>query len=149
MDNVLRSAAVYFFLLMLMRLTGRRMLSDLTTFDFVLLLILGEAAQNALVGDDFSLTTFVIVVSTLFAIEIFMSFLKRSFPSLDKAIDGVPILLINNGEVLHDRLKSERVSVEDILEAGRKTQGVGAMSEIQYAVLERNGGISIIPKKQG
>jgi uncharacterized membrane protein YcaP (DUF421 family) len=147
MENVLRALAVYFFLLIIMRLVGRRMLSELTTFDFVLLLILGEAAQNALVGDDFSLTTFAIVSCTLFAAEIFMSILKNRFPRLDKTIDGVPIILINDGEILHDRLKQERVGLDDILEAARKSQGVGRLDEIRYAVLERNGGISIIPKK--
>lgn len=148
MDNVLRALAIYFFLLFIMRLTGRRVLAELTTFDFVLLLILGEAAQNALVGNDFSLTTAAIVICTLFAAEIFMSILKSRFPRLDKALDGVPLILVYEGEILHDRLKSERVSVDDILEAARKSQGLARFDEIQFAVLERNGGISIIPKNR-
>ena len=77
MDSVLRASAVYFGLLIIMRLAGKRSLAQITTFDFVLLLIIGEATQNALLGQDFSMTNALIVIVTLVGIDIGLSLLKR------------------------------------------------------------------------
>jgi uncharacterized membrane protein YcaP (DUF421 family) len=146
MDIVGRAAAIYFVVLLMFKLAGRRALSDITTFDFVLLLIIGEATQQALLGDDFSLTNAALVIVTLLAIDIGLTLLKRRSPSLAKVIDGMAMILVEDGKVLHQRLEKARVGEDDILEAARLNQGLERMEQIKFAILEKNGSISIVPK---
>ena len=148
METVLRAAAVYVVLLVIFRIAGRRTLAQMTTFDFVLLLIISEATQNALVGDDFSVTTATLAILTLVGLDIGSSLLKRDYRVFDKIIDGVPTILVENGRALSDRLSRARVSEEDVLEAARNAQGLERLDQIKYAVLEVNGGITIIPKRE-
>lgn len=98
MDSVLRSVTVYFLLLLILRGSGKRSLAQITTFDFVLVLILGEAAQQSLVGNDFSVTTGLIVIASLVGIDVTLSFLKERFPSLDRWMDGLPLVILEDGE---------------------------------------------------
>jgi uncharacterized membrane protein YcaP (DUF421 family) len=147
MDSVLRGAAIYFFLLVLFRIAGKRTLSDVTTFDFVMLLIIGEATQQALLGEDFSLTNAFLVILTLIGLDIAISLLELRWPRLGKWVEGVPLVIVEDGRPLHERMKHARVSEEEVLTAARERQGLARMDQIQYAVLERSGGISIIPKQ--
>jgi uncharacterized membrane protein YcaP (DUF421 family) len=147
METVLRSITVYVFLLVVFRLSGKRSLAQITTFDFVLLLIIGEATQQALIGDDNSIINSMLVIIALMATDIGLSLLKQRWPRLDKIIDDVPLLIVENGAPLRDRMKKVRVDEADVLAAARELQGVERMDQIRYAVLERSGGISIIPKR--
>ena len=148
MDAVLRGAAVYLFLLLIFRLTGKRSLDQVTTFDFVLLLIISETTQQALLGEDFSLTNCFLLVITLFAVDQGFALLAARSPFIARWADGVPLVLVEDGKLLKDRMKKSQVDEDDILEAARETQGLERLDQIKYAVLERHGGISIIPKKQ-
>lgn len=147
MDAVIRAAVVYAFVLLVFRAAGRRTLSELTGFDFVLLLIIGESTQQALLGDDFSITNAVLLIVTLFGIDIGLSYLKEYWPGAAKAIDGQPTMLIAEGEVDRRALKRARVDVDDIMSAARETQGLERLDQIRHAILETNGGISIVPAK--
>ena len=149
MDAVLRGAAIYLFLLVLLRFAGRRTLGQLTTFDFVLLLIISEATQQALLGEDFSITNAFLVVMTMIGLDIGLSLLKQRFIRLEDWLEGMPVVLIENGRLLKDRMDKERVDEDDILHAARELQGIERIDQIKYAVLERTGGISIIPKQEG
>lgn len=149
MDAVLRATAVYFFLLVIFRIAGERTLANLTTFDFVLLLIIAEATQQGLIGDDFSVTKVFLVVTTLVGIDIGLSILKEKFPMLDKLVEGVPVVIVEHGRPLKDRMRRARVDESDVLAAARERQGLQRMDQIMYAVLERTGEISIIPKRDG
>jgi uncharacterized membrane protein YcaP (DUF421 family) len=146
MDAVLRAAAVYGVLLVLFRISGKRTLAQTTTFDFVLLLIIGEATQQGLIGDDFSVTKALVLVTTLLGIDIGMSLLQDRFPKLGIALEGAPLILLENGEPIRERLKKARVEEGDILEAGRLLHGLERMNQMKFAVLERDGAISVIPK---
>ena len=145
MDAVLRGASIYLILLLLFRFAGKRSIGQITTFDFVLLLIIGEATQQALLGEDFSTTNAAIVVTTLIGMEIGFGFLKRAWPWLDRIIEGLPLVIVENGRPLTDRLRRSRVDESDILAAAREIHGLEKMSQIKYAILERSGTISIIP----
>jgi len=145
-ETVLRALAVYAALLGLFRVTGPRTLAQLTTFDFVLLLILAEAVQNALVGDSFSLTTALLLVMTLVGVDVALSVLKRRWPRLDRWLEGLPVVLVADGRPLRERMAWARVDEDDVLAAARHLHGLGRMAEVRYAVLERSGGISIIPR---
>ncbi|MDF5723396.1 MAG: DUF421 domain-containing protein [Rhizonema sp. PD37] len=148
MDAVLRAVAVYFFLFILFRIAGKRSLAQITTFDFILLLIVSEATQNAMLGNDYSLTNGFLVILTLIGIDILLSLWKRQSPEIGKLIDGVPLIIVEEGRPLKDRMAKARVNEDDILTAARESQGLERMDQIKYAVLERSGGISIIPKSE-
>lgn len=147
MDAVLRAATVYLILIVIFRLSGKRSLAQITTFDFVILLVIGEATQQALLGEDFSITNATLVIVTLMSIDIGLSRVQERFPAADRWIDDVPLVLVEEGQLLSERSNKSRVSESDILSAAREKQGLERMDQIKYAVLERNGGISIIPKQ--
>ncbi|GMV63903.1 MAG: hypothetical protein AMXMBFR74_30700 [Parvibaculum sp.] len=146
MDAVLRAGAIYIFLLLLFRISGRRTLSEITTFDFILLLIIGEATQQGLLGDDFSVTNALLVIVTLIVMDIALSLFKEYVPIAGKLLDGMPMVLVENGQPLRDRMKKARVDEYDIMEEARRAQGLERMDQIKYAVLEVSGAISIVPK---
>jgi uncharacterized membrane protein YcaP (DUF421 family) len=147
MDAVIRAAVTYFLLLVIFRVAGKRTLSQATTFDLVLLLIISEAAQQALTDDDRSFTNSALLIVTLVALNIALSLIKQASPTMEKLLDGAPLIILEDGKPKDDLMKRSRVDVEDILTAARETQGLARLDQIKYAVLERSGGISIIPKK--
>jgi len=149
MESILRAAVMYIVVLGLLRLAGRRTVAQLTAFDLVLLLIISEAAQNGLVGDDFSITNSVLIIATLIAFDIGMSYVKERFPRAERWIDGLPVILVENGQPIEDRMRWARVDEHDVLEAARENQGLERFDQIKYAVLERSGRISIIPWRSG
>lgn len=145
MDSVLRASVMYLVLMVLFKIAGRRSLAELTTFDFVLLMIIGEATQQALLGDDFSLTNSVLVIVTLIAIDVGLSLLKQRSEWVSKIIDGGPTIIVENGKLLRDRLRNARLVEADVMEAARSSQGIETIDQIKFAILERNGKISVIP----
>lgn len=147
MDAVLRAAAIYAVLLLVFRIAGRRTLAQMTNFDFILLLIISEAVQNAMTGNDYSLTSGVLVVATLVGLDILLSIVKQWVPALEKWLDGLPTILVDHGRLLNERMVRARVGEDDILQAAREKQGLQRMDQVKYAVLEINGGISIVPKR--
>lgn len=147
MDGVLQTIAIYFFLLLVFRISGKRSLQDVTLFDFVLLLVISESVQEALVGDDFSLIKALIVIATFLLLDIGMSLLKRGFPALGRVLDGMSLLIVKDGKPLKERMDKERIDAEDVLEAAREKHGLTRLDQVKYAVLERNGSISIIPER--
>ncbi len=100
MDAVLRATAVYVFLVIVFRIAGRRTLMEMTTFDFILLLILSEATQNAMIGNDYSVTNGFLVILTLVGLDITLSSMKHRNPVMQKWLDGVPMILVENGHPL-------------------------------------------------
>jgi uncharacterized membrane protein YcaP (DUF421 family) len=147
MESVIRGAVIYLFLFVLFRLVGKRALSQITTFDFVLLLIVSEATQQAMLGQDDSLTNAFVVVCTLASVDLGLSYLKHWSPRLESILDGQPVRLIDEGRVLDAHLDRERVDRDDIREAAREEQGIASLEEIRYAVLERSGRISVVPHR--
>lgn len=149
MELIIRAAAVYFSLLIIFRLAGRRTLADTTTFDLILLLVISEAVQQALFGkNDPSYTSALVVVLTLVGLDVALSVVKFRHTRIAMWLDGVPMILIDRGRVLEDRLRRSRVDIEDILAVARQ-EGYFSVKEIEIAVLEANGRISIIPRQSG
>ncbi|MGE4064340.1 MAG: DUF421 domain-containing protein [Rhodospirillaceae bacterium] len=149
MDIVLRALAIYFVMLIAVRLSGRRTLSEMTTFDFILVLVISEAVQQGLIGEDYSLTTAAILVVTLVLIDVGISFAKDRFHLIAKIVDGVPTVLVENGKPLRERMRKARVSEDEIMESARELQGLERMEQIKFAVLEVGGRITIIPARSG
>ncbi|KQW28464.1 MULTISPECIES: DUF421 domain-containing protein [Pseudomonas] len=148
MDSVLRATAIYLALLVLFKIAGRRSLAELTTFDFVLLMIIGEATQQALLGDDFSLTNALTVIVTLIAIDVGLSLLKQRSQWVSQLIDGGPTVIVEDGRILQGRMRHARLVEADIMEAARSSQGIETLEQIKFAIIERNGKISVIAKEQ-
>jgi uncharacterized membrane protein YcaP (DUF421 family) len=146
MDSVVRALLVYVLLLALFRVAGKRTLAHTTTFDLVLVLIISEAISNALVGSDYSFTNAALIVTTLILADIGLSLLKRQAPRLEALIDGLPLVLLRDGEPYAAHMSRERVGLDDILAAARERQGIARLEDIQEAVLERSGEISVIPR---
>ena len=149
MDSVLRATVVYFVLLLLFRLVGKRTLAEVGAFDFVLLLIIAEATQQAMIDDDNSMTNAFLVILTLVVLNVALSLVKQRSPFVDRLVDDVPILIVADGQPIRERMDKARIDERDILQAARQTQGVERLDQIKYAVLERSGGISVVPKQDG
>jgi uncharacterized membrane protein YcaP (DUF421 family) len=147
MDLALRTIVVFFFVYLLMRIVGRRELSSLEPFDLILLIVLGDAVQQSLTQDDYSVTGAFIVVSTIALLQVFMSYLNFRVPRLRPLIDGEPIVIIQDGNVIEQNAKRERLTLGDIAEAARGQQ-IASLEDVQWAVLETSGEISFIEKQK-
>lgn len=147
MDAVLRALAMWVVLMLLFRLTGKRSLSQATTFDFILLLVVGEATQQALLGEDFSMTMAAIVITTLIVLDRLADYLGYRFPRLDKLMESVAVILVDDGKVLKDRMAKAHIDEEEILTSARQAHGLESMDQVKYAVLEKSGGITIVPRE--
>ena len=145
MDSVIRAAIIYGFVLLVFRIAGKRSVAEITTFDFVLLLILSETTQAALVKNDNSITNAMILIVTIVGLDVTLSLIKQRSKTVEKLLESAPIVIVENGTPLKDRMQKSRVDESDVLAAARTLRGLERMDQIKYAVLERNGGISIIP----
>jgi uncharacterized membrane protein YcaP (DUF421 family) len=145
-ESVARSAGVYAFLLVIFRVSGRRTLAQVTNFDLILVLIIGDATQQVLVGGDDTLTTGLVVVSTLVLIDIALGKAKRRWRAVDAVVDGLPLPLIVKGAPRTAQMASEGVTIDDVLTAAREAHGISRLDEVDSAVLEQNGGISVVRK---
>lgn len=148
MDSVVRALLVYLLLMVLFRVAGKRTLAHTTTFDLVLVLIISEAISNALVGSDYSFTNAALVVTTLILTDIGLSLVKRRSPRLEALIDGSPLVLLRHGRSHATHMAWERVGMDDILAAARERQGLARLEDIEEAILERSGEISVIPRRK-
>jgi len=145
METVIRGVAVYLFLMIIPRLSGRRSLAQITSFDFVLLLIIAGAFQQAVVGEDFSLTSAAVLVITLVTLDVALSFVKQWSPRASIVLDGSPTVLISRGEPDTAALRRSRVGLEDVLQAARQQHGLKRLDQVAFAILEVDGSLSIIP----
>lgn len=147
MEMILRAVAIYLILLVVFKIAGRRALLQMTSFDLILLLIISEATQQALLGNDFSVTGAMLTIVTLVVIDMLFGVLKKYIHGVESVLDGSPVILVSHGELQNDKLKKVDVSCDDILVSARQNHGITELKEIKYAILERNGHISIIPEE--
>lgn len=148
MESVIRALVVYAVLLVIFRIAGKRTLSQASEFELVLLLIISETVQEALVDNDHSMTNALVLIVTLVGTTIALSLAKRRWPRLARWLDGLPILAVHRGSPQHAVLHAERVDETEILAAARASHGVASMDGIEHAVIEQNGEISVIPRPQ-
>jgi uncharacterized membrane protein YcaP (DUF421 family) len=145
MDIVLRALVLYVFIVFVMRVIGRRELSSMTPFDLILLIILGDAVQQGLTQDDYSVTGAVLAVSTIAALQVFTSYLSFRSRKARKVLEGEPIVIIERGELVDDNMKRERMTEDEVAEEMRQQQ-ISSLDEVEWAILESNGSISFIKK---
>jgi uncharacterized membrane protein YcaP (DUF421 family) len=147
METVVRTVVVYLILLVLIRLTGRRTLAQLSAFDFVVLLIVGGTTQRALLGQDYSVINAMLVVVTLLLLDVVFSLIERDSSLFAKLVNGVPMILVEDGRLLRARLHKARLTEADVLAAARRSRGIERLADIKYAILEASGEISVIPMR--
>lgn len=145
MNPVLRGILIYCFLLLILRIMGKRSLADTTTFDLVVLLIISEVTQQAMVNSDNSLTAAAILITTLLGMDLLLTLLKSSFKMFEKVVEGLPLIIVDHGKPLKERMDKTKVDESDVMQAARTSMGLERMDQVKYAVLEKDGSISIIP----
>jgi uncharacterized membrane protein YcaP (DUF421 family) len=145
LEKILRSGFIYLFILMAFRFTGKRQVGQLTPFDLVVLLLISNVVQNAVIGNDNSLGGGMIGAVTILALNWLVVEISYRFKPARRLLEGEPTLLIHNGQILKGNLKRERITMED-LQASLRRSGVGDAHLVRFAVLEENGQISVIPK---
>ena len=145
-EKILRPIVVYVFLVVALRLAGKRELAQLNAFDLVVLLTLSNAVQNAIIGDDNSVTGGIIGASTLLLTNYLVVRFLYDHEKLDRLVEGDPDILIEDGVVRMERLRKELITLPE-LEAAAHKQGVGSLEEVERATLETGGGICFIAKK--
>ena len=147
MDLVFRAAAIFAVVYFVTRLVGRRELTSLEPFDLILLVVLGDAVQQSLTQDDYSITGAFIVISTIAVLQVGVSYLNFRVPRLRPLIDGEPIVIIQDGKVIEANAKRERLTLDDIAEAARLQQ-IGSLEDVQWAVLETSGELTFLEKQK-
>jgi uncharacterized membrane protein YcaP (DUF421 family) len=146
MDLVIRATVVFFFILLVTRIAGRRELSDLQPFDLILLVVLGDLVQQGITQSDQSVTGTLTVISTIALLSVAVSWASfRSRPGR-RVVAGEPIVLLQDGRPIDRNLRRERITIEDIQEEARRAQ-IGSLAELQWAILEDDGHISCIPRR--
>jgi uncharacterized membrane protein YcaP (DUF421 family) len=145
-EKMLRPVIVYLFLIVGLRLAGKRELAQLNPFDLVVLLTLSNTVQNAIIGEDNSVTGGLIGATTLLAVNAVVVRFLYGHEKLDRLVEGDPDVLIENGAVLPDRLRDELITIHD-LEAAAHKQGFASLDEIDRAVLDPGGTVAFFAKK--
>lgn len=143
LEIVLRTAAVYIFLLVGLRLIGRGEAAQLRTIDLVLLLVLANSLQNAMVGADTSLVGGIVAAATLLILARLLRIVEMRFPRLRQGIEGEPILLARNGRILRRGLALANMTISDLALAARRV-GIGELAQVRLAILEADGEVSVI-----
>ena len=141
---VARTLIVYVALLVVLRLAGKRELGQMTPFDLVVILLVANAVQNAMVGSDNSVTGGLIAAGALIGANYVIAFARERIPVLKRGVEGSPTLLISDGEFVADHLKKEGLDEDEVLMAIRE-HGVAEVKDVRMAVLETDGSISIVP----
>jgi uncharacterized membrane protein YcaP (DUF421 family) len=143
MDLVLRATFVFFLILVVTRVVGRRELRSMEPFDVILLVVIGDLVQQGVTQSDYSLTGTTLVIATLAVLTVSTGYLGFRFRRLRPLLEGEPVVLIANGEIRREALRRERITVEELGAEARQSQ-IGSLKEIRFAVLETSGQISFV-----
>jgi uncharacterized membrane protein YcaP (DUF421 family) len=145
MDLVIRATVIFFFIFFVTRVAGRRELGALEPFDLILLVVLGDLVQQGITQSDESVTGTLIVISTVTLLSVAVSWVSFRSGKVRLVTEGEPIVLVQDGEIIERNLRRERLTHGDLEEEARRQQ-VASLADIRWAILEREGTISVIPK---
>ena len=148
MDIVMRATVMFFILFLLIRLLGKRELGQMTPFEFVVLVVLGDLIQQGVTHNDFSLTGATLAIGTFAFWALLLSWTTYLFPRAKDLLEGTPRVVVRNGEIVRENLRRDRLTRDEILSEMRLA-GIGRMSDVAWAILEPQGKISFIKKDEG
>ena len=143
MDLVLRALVIYALVFAFTRALGRRELATLQPFDFILLVVIGDLIQSGVTQSDMSITGVLITVSTIGILQVAISYLSFRFRKMRPFLQGEPIVLVENGQVIGRNMRRERLTTDDLAEKARMNE-IESIDQVKWAVLETNGDISFI-----
>lgn len=146
-EFILRGVIVYVFLIVILRVTGKRQIGQLAPFDLVLLLVLSNAVQNAINGGDNSITGGIVSAVTLITINGLVSWLTHKNKTIERVIEGRPEVLIHNGKLFEEVMGREKLTHHEV-NAALRAAGCACVSEVHYAILENTGQITVHPKNK-
>jgi uncharacterized membrane protein YcaP (DUF421 family) len=146
-EFILRAIVVYVLVLAMVRMAGKRTMGQFTPFDMLLIVLLGNAVQNALLGKDTSLGGGLLLAATLIALNYAVGWLSARSPRAERVIEGEPVVLARHGQLLRDVLRRELVSKADFAQAMREA-GCAELEDVEVALLETNGHIAIIQRQR-
>ena len=146
MDLVLRALVLFGGVYVLLRVVGRRELAQMAPIDFILLIVLGDAIQQGLTQDDYSVTGALTVIFTIAVIQVALGYVTFRSRRVRTVLEGEPIVLVEDGRVIEQNLRRSRIAAEELAEEARLSQ-VSSLKDVAWAVLETSGKISIIPKQ--
>lgn len=138
--------AVYLFIVVAIRFFGKKELAQLSVVDLVFILLISNAVQNAMVGPDATLSGGLVAASTLFVVNYLLKYLQYKFPKFGKVVQGDAIMLVYEGKYMNEHLKKARITKEEIMEAVRE-HGVATIEEVDLAIMEVDGSISVLSNK--
>jgi len=145
MDIVLRAAAAFVLVFLLLRVTGRRELSTLEPFDLILLVVIGDLVQQGVTQSDMSFTGLVLAVGTFTVLAVATSWLSYRFKAMRKVLEAAPLVVVEHGKPIEHNMRAERLTLEEVAEAARLQQ-VASLEDVEWAIIEPSGQISIIPR---
>lgn len=148
MDIVLRATVMFFILFLLIRLLGKRELGQMTPFEFVVLVVLGDLIQQGVTHNDFSLTGATLAIGTFAFWALLLSWTTYLFPRAKDLLEGTPRVVVRNGEIVRENLRRDRLTRDEILSEMRLA-GIGRISDVAWAILEPQGKMSFIKKDDG
>jgi uncharacterized membrane protein YcaP (DUF421 family) len=145
MDLVVRAAVAFLFVYLLTRVIGRRELSSMEPFDLIMLVMIGDLVQQGVTQNDFSVTGALLVGATVGLLTVGVSYASFKFPRLRPALDGEPVIVVEDGKPIERNLRRNRITIEELAAAARQQQ-IAAIEDVRWGVLETNGRISFIVK---
>ena len=145
MDIVLRSIVVFLFIWVLMRIVGRRELSNMQPFDLIIIIVIGDLVQQAATQQDMSVTGAILSAGTIGLLTVVFSWFSWRFPRVRPVLDGKPIVIVEDGKPLMDNMRRERVTIEE-LAAQARLKGIESLESVKWAVLETGGQVRFIQK---
>ncbi len=146
MEILVRATVVYWFLWLVVRGTGKRSLSELTPLDLLLVVVIGDMVQQGVTQEDMSVTGAIVVVSVFVGWTVLADLWERRSVAARRVLVGDPVIVVRSGKPLQDRLKRERMTIDEVKEAAR-LDGYGDLADVEYAVLETDGKLSFIPTR--
>ena len=146
MDVVLRASVMFAVLFLLLRLLGKRELGQMTPFEFVTLVVLGDLIQQGVTHNDFSLTGATLAIATFAFWGLVLSWVTYLFPRAERLLDGEPRIIIQDGELLSDNLRRDRITQREV-ESEMRLAGIAEMRDVAWGILEPTGKMSFIRRR--
>ena len=143
MEIVLRAAAIFFFLWVLTRVIGKKELAEMSAFELVLIVTIGDLVQQGVTQEDMSVTGAMLAVGTIALLVVAMSYVGFRWPRSKRVIEGVPVVVVDRGRLVDVVIETERLTPDEVVSAAR-AQGIDDLSQVDYGALEPNGGFSFV-----
>jgi uncharacterized membrane protein YcaP (DUF421 family) len=148
MDIVLRASAVFVILYLLLRLLGKRELGQLTPFELLVMIVMGDLIQQGVTHNDFSLTGAMLAVATFGFLALLLSWITYLFPAMERLLDGKPRVVVRDGAIITDNLRRDRMTRAE-LESEMRLAGIASLKDVAWAIIEPQGKISFIKTQNG